>query len=66
MDARVENLVERAKDRLAAGDPYGAIHILREVTASGRGFADAHHLLGLAHWRSRRRRRSRSSTGPSR
>jgi tetratricopeptide (TPR) repeat protein len=49
MDARVENLVERAKDRLAAGDPYGAIHILREVTASGRGFADAHHLLGLAH-----------------
>jgi tetratricopeptide (TPR) repeat protein len=49
MDARVDSLVARAKDRLTAGDPYGAIHILREVTASGRAFADAHHLLGLAH-----------------
>ena len=49
MDAKVDGMVARAKDRLAAGDPYGAIHILREVTASGRAFADAHHLLGLAH-----------------
>jgi tetratricopeptide (TPR) repeat protein len=49
MDARAESMVARAKDRLAAGDPYGAIHILREVTASGRAFADAHQLLGLAH-----------------
>jgi tetratricopeptide (TPR) repeat protein len=49
MDANVERLVARARDRLAAGDPYGAIHLLREVTGSGRSFADAHHLLGLAH-----------------
>ncbi len=49
MDVKLDRLVARAKDRLAAGDPYGAIHLLREVTASGRAFADAHHLLGLAY-----------------
>ncbi len=49
MDARPDRLVARARDRLDAGDPYGAIHLLREVIASGRAFADAHHLLGLAY-----------------
>ena len=41
-------LVARAGERLEAGDAYGAIHLLREALASGRAFADAHHLLGLA------------------
>ncbi len=49
MDVRPDRQVARAKDRLDAGDPYGAIHLLREVVATGRGFADAHHLLGLAY-----------------
>jgi len=49
MDARPDRQVARAKDRLDAGDAYGAIHLLREVVAGGRVFADAHHLLGLAY-----------------
>jgi len=49
MDARPDRQVARAKERLDAGDPYGAIHLLREVVAAGRAFADAHHLLGLAY-----------------
>jgi tetratricopeptide (TPR) repeat protein len=49
MDARPDRSVARAKERLEAGDAYGAIHVLREVVASGRAFADAHQLLGLAY-----------------
>ncbi len=49
MDAQPDRIVARAGERLEAGDPYGAIHLLREVTSSGRAFADAHHLLGLAY-----------------
>lgn len=49
MDARPDRQVARAKERLDAGDAYGAIHLLREVVATGRAFADAHHLLGLAY-----------------
>lgn len=49
MDARPDRQVARAKERLDAGDAYGAIHLLREVVATGKVFADAHHLLGLAY-----------------
>ena len=49
MDIQPSRTVERAKERIEAGDPYGAVHLLREVTASGRAFADAYHLLGLAY-----------------
>jgi tetratricopeptide (TPR) repeat protein len=49
MDARPDRQVALARDRLDAGDPYAAIHLLREVIAGGRAFADAHHLLGLAY-----------------
>jgi tetratricopeptide (TPR) repeat protein len=49
MDIQPDRIVERAKERLEAGDPYGAVHLLREVTASGKAFADAHQLLGLAY-----------------
>jgi tetratricopeptide (TPR) repeat protein len=49
MDARPDHAVARAKERLDAGDAYGAIHLLREVIAGGRAFADAHQYLGLAY-----------------
>jgi tetratricopeptide (TPR) repeat protein len=48
MDIQPDRIVAKAKERIQAGDPYGAVHLLREVTATGRAFADAHHLLGLA------------------
>jgi tetratricopeptide (TPR) repeat protein len=48
MDIQPDRIVERARERIEAGDPYGAVHLLREVIASGKAFADAHHLLGLA------------------
>ena len=49
MDVSSEHLVERAQERFQLQDYYGAIHLLEEVIASGRAFADAHHLLGLAY-----------------
>ena len=48
MDARPDHLVRSARERIDAGDAYGAIHLLRELVASGQGYADAHNLLGLA------------------
>ncbi len=49
MDVPPERQVSMARERLDTGDPYGAIHLLREVIAGGRAYADAHHLLGLAY-----------------
>jgi tetratricopeptide (TPR) repeat protein len=49
MDATTSHLVARAKERFDAGDPHGAIHLLLEAMESGRAFADAHNLLGLAY-----------------
>ncbi len=48
MDVRPENLVERAKERFELQDYYGCVHLLDEVIQTGKAFADAHHLLGLA------------------
>ena len=48
MDARPDHLVKSARERLDAGDAYGAIHLLRELVATGQAYADAHNLLGLA------------------
>ncbi|MEO6067739.1 MAG: tetratricopeptide repeat protein [Gemmatimonadales bacterium] len=42
-----ENNVKEARERFALQDYYGAVHLLEEVLATGRAFADAHHLLGL-------------------
>ena len=49
MDVSPEHLVEQARERFELQDYYGAIHLLEEVGASGRAFADAHHLLGLSY-----------------
>jgi tetratricopeptide (TPR) repeat protein len=49
MDVSPEHLVEQASERFQLQDYYGAIHLLEEVVASGRAFADAHHLLGLSY-----------------
>src|SRR6059036_957203 len=49
MDVSPERLVEQANERFQLQDYYGAIHLLEEVIAAGRAFADAHHLLGLSY-----------------
>src|SRR3989442_14797214 len=49
MDVSPERLVEQANERFQLQDYYGAIHLLEEVIATGRAFADAHHLLGISY-----------------
>ena len=49
MNVSPEHLVDQARERFQLQDYYGAIHLLEEVVASGRAFADAHHLLGLSY-----------------
>jgi tetratricopeptide (TPR) repeat protein len=49
MDVSPERMVEQAQERFQLQDYYGAIHLLEEVIATGRAFADAHHLLGLSY-----------------
>ena len=48
MDVRPEALVESAKERFELQDYYACVHLLEEVIQTGKAFADAHHLLGLA------------------
>jgi tetratricopeptide (TPR) repeat protein len=49
MDVSPEHLVAQARERFQLQDYYGAIHLLEEVIATGRAFADAHHLLGVSY-----------------
>ena len=49
MDVSPAQLLERAKERFALNDYYGAIHLLVELTERGRAYADAQHLLGLCY-----------------
>ena len=49
MDVSPEHQVGHARERFQLQDYYGAIHLLEDVVASGRAFADAHHLLGLSY-----------------
>ena len=49
MDVSAEHLVEQARERFQLQDYYGTIHLLEEVVAAGRAFADAHHMLGLSY-----------------
>lgn len=44
-----EPLINRARERFALQDYYGAIHLLQEIVESGRSFADCYHLLGLSY-----------------
>ena len=48
MAGQTERLLARARERFAVQDYYGTVHLLEEIVASGRAFADVHHLLGVA------------------
>lgn len=48
MAAQTDRQITRARERFAVQDYYGAVHLLEEVVASGRAFADVHHLLGVS------------------
>jgi tetratricopeptide (TPR) repeat protein len=49
MDVSPAQLLDRAKERFALNDYFGAIHLLLELTEHGRAYADAQHLLGLCY-----------------
>lgn len=49
MNVSAEQLLEQAKERFALEDYYGCVHLLDDLITSGRAFADAYHLLGLAY-----------------
>ena len=48
MAGPTERLLARARDRFTVQDYYGAIYLLEEIVASGRAFADVHHLIGVS------------------
>src|ERR1044071_7075841 len=48
MAGHTERLLARARDRFTVQDYYGAIYLLEEIVASGRAFADVHHLIGVS------------------
>jgi tetratricopeptide (TPR) repeat protein len=48
MPTQTEHVLSRARDRFAVQDYYGTIHLLEEIVAAGRAFADVHHLLGVS------------------
>lgn len=49
MELSATQQVERAKQHFELRDYHGAIHLLEEIIETGRAYADAHHLLGLAY-----------------
>jgi tetratricopeptide (TPR) repeat protein len=48
MAAQTERVLARARERFAVQDYYGTVHLLEEIVATGRAFADVHHLLGVS------------------
>lgn len=48
MQVSSDHLLGQARERFAVQDYYGAVHLLEDVIASGRSFADVYHLLGLS------------------
>ncbi|MBA3258138.1 MAG: tetratricopeptide repeat protein [Gemmatimonadales bacterium] len=48
MAGQTDRLLTRAQERFAVQDYYGAVHLLEEIVAGGRAFADVHHLLGVS------------------
>lgn len=61
MDVSPHRMLERAKEIFDLGDYFGCIHLLEELIESGQGFADAHHLLGLAYQMAGRSERALAS-----
>jgi tetratricopeptide (TPR) repeat protein len=49
MDIRPEQLLERARERFGLHDYHGAIHLVEDLIAAGRAYADAYNLLGLCY-----------------
>ncbi|MEX0691988.1 MAG: tetratricopeptide repeat protein [Gemmatimonadales bacterium] len=49
MDDRPGRLLDQARERFDLHDYHGAVLQLEELIAGGRGFADAHHLLGVSY-----------------
>lgn len=47
--AKGDQLLSEAKEKFAAQDYFGAVHLLDDLVQSGQAFADAHHLLGLSY-----------------
>ena len=48
MAVQTERALARARERFAVQDYYGTVHLLEEIVATGRAFADVHHLLGVS------------------
>jgi tetratricopeptide (TPR) repeat protein len=49
MDISSKRLLERAKERSELGDYFGSIYLLEELIETGKAYADAYQLLGLAY-----------------
>ncbi len=49
MEISPHRLLERARERFQLGDYFGSVHLIEDLVESGRAFADAHQLLGLAY-----------------
>ena len=49
MDERPGRLLDQARERFDLQDYHGAVLYPEELIAGGRGFADAHHLLGVSY-----------------
>ena len=49
MDVRPEQLLERARERFGLQDYHGALHLLDELVAAERAYADAYNLRGLCY-----------------
>ena len=48
MAGQTDHVLIRARERFAVQDYYGTVHLLEEIVAGGRAFADVHHLLGVS------------------
>ncbi len=49
MDVSPKQLLDQARERFTLKDYFGCIHLLTDLADSGRGYADAFQLLGLAY-----------------
>ncbi len=49
LDLTTAHLMDNARERFGLHDYFGAIHILEELIAGGKAFADAHQLLGVCY-----------------